>query len=460
MTYVILLTLIAYALGALAPLTTPLVLGGVVLCFWFLREKPIAVMLLIAATIVGYALSYLSYTELLRQETALFHQPTPQEGMVVRIDKRALNSRVTIDLEDARVLARVAEIGDVKRGDVVFLTGEFTRVEDFISDEGYLVPYRTHLLSQGVVAVVNNAEVIRTRARDTSFIALAAYTQEQVSQLVHEALPEPESSLLLGLVIGDAAGLGEKGDEYMRRAGLTHILVLSGFNVTVVGLFLVTIFSFASIPLRALAAICGIILLVAASGGDPPAVRAGITGTLALCALVFGRERSVFHLLLVTLLGMLLFNPLLITNISFQLSALATIGVITLTEPIQKLLPKLPFAEILASTLAALLSVLPLSIVSFHSVSLIAPVANLLVLPLVPVSMLLGVIGVLSTLVVGSIGSMIAYVPLHIVYVLGTWFGSLPFASIEVSLSPLLLLVYVPLVFVLVRYVEKKNTAM
>jgi competence protein ComEC len=244
----------------------------------------------------------------------------------------------------------------------------------------------------------------------------------------------------------------------MRRAGLTHILVLSGFNVTIVGLFLVTIFSFAPIPIRAGVAIFGIALLVAASGGDPPALRAGITGTLALCALVFGRERSVFHLLVLTLLGMLLVNPLLITNISFQLSALATIGVITMTEPIQRLLPRLPFADVLASTLAALLSVLPLSIVSFHSLSLIAPLANLVVLPLVPLSMLFGMIGALLAPWVGALGVIIAYVPLHLVYVLGTWFGSLPFASIAVSLTPLVLLVYAPLVFMLAKHIEKKNT--
>lgn len=459
MTYLALVVLVTYGFGALAALTTPLIFGGVVFYLWHARRKPVAIFFMLVSMFGGYALSSFAYTSLIQKEADLFHQALPQEGMVLRIDERDTSSRVMIDLEHARVLAHVRDIRNVKRGDIVSVSGMLEHSEDFVSDDGTLVPYRMYLLSQGVVGVVKDANISVTRPRSLSTHTIAFALRERASALVRSSLPEPEASLLLGLIVGDAAGLGEDGDQLMRNAGLTHILVLSGFNITIVGLFLLALFSFLPIIFRAAIAASGIVLLVFASGGDPPALRAGIAGSLALLVLTMGRERSVLHLLLVTLLIMLLANPLLVMNISFQLSALATVGVVTLSDPIKRRLPKAPFMDVLASTLAALISVLPLSIVSFHAISIIAPVANLVVLPLVPVAMLLGVVGVLAVPLLGSAAVLIAYMPLHAVYALGTWFGSLPFASVSVSLSPWLLLAYIPLAIWLMHYLEKKNTA-
>lgn len=443
MTHIIVLILSAYVFGSLAYLVAPLLASGVVLCVWFARKRPGLILLVVCSAFAGYVLSFLAAGSVFQKEDDVFHRGLPQEGRVVRIDERMGGARITIELENAVILAYTGEEENVKRGDMVSITGRLERAQNFVDEDGYTVPYRTYLFSRGVVGVARDASLSVLKKRSVSFETVAYTLREWVTERTRNTIPEPEASLLLGLLVGDASGLGEDVDRGMRRAGLTHILVLSGFNVSILVIALFVCASMLPLSLRALVVLLCVSLLVVASGGDPPAVRAGVMGVLGVLGLLLGREREALHLTLVTLLLMLVVEPLLILNISFQLSACATLGVITLGPHILRTLPKLPLRDVLATTLAAIVGVLPLSVVSFHQVSLVAPLSNLVVLPLVPLGMALGGAGILVGLVAPSFGALIAYPVLHMVLSVGVWFGSLPFAAVPYALTPASLLVYV-----------------
>jgi competence protein ComEC len=133
---------------------------------------------------------------------------------------------------------------------------------------------------------------------------------------------------------------------------------------------------------------------------------------------------------------MLLENPLVWRNISFQLSVAAMVGILVFSSSIRELFKWLPSAvsEILASTLAVMLTTIPISVSTFGSISMVALPANLVILPTIPIIMLAGALGVFMMLVAPWLGSFLfwmANLGLWLVISLIEWFGSLPNAATE-----------------------------
>ena len=153
-------------------------------------------------------------------------------------------------------------------------------------------------------------------------------------------------------------------------------------------------------PRRALgtaAPLLGVWVFTLLAGGTAPAVRAALMATLALLALRTGRGSDALAALGLTVVAMLLVDPLLIYELGFQLSVLATVGLIALQPRLSALAPWLPapVREPVASTLAAQLATAPLLAATFHQLSLISPVANALAAPAIPLATIAGAVGVL-----------------------------------------------------------------
>lgn len=220
--------------------------------------------------------------------------------------------------------------------------------------------------------------------------------REKFEAVYKKTLPEPQSSLLAGIVLGSKSNLPQDLYLNFQKTGVLHIVVASGMNVTIIAgtmiSFLLLFFS------RRLAVILSCLLIwfyVGLAGAEPPIVRAGLMGTLTFLALFLGREAQAFRILGLTGFMMLLFDPKLASDLGFQLSFMATFGIIFFNPLFVTLFKRIPaiIRNDLSQTLGAQIATLPIIILTFGSYSLISPIVNLLIVSTLPFIMRLGLIG-------------------------------------------------------------------
>ncbi|MBU1092452.1 ComEC family competence protein [Patescibacteria group bacterium] len=283
--------------------------------------------------------------------------------------------------------------------------------------------------------------------------------------ITNQTMPEPTASLLAGLLLGVSATLPKQILDGFNTAGLTHIIALSGFNISIVAGAVLGLLRWLPLSLRLAVAIIAIWLFVLLTGAAPSAVRAGLMGMIILSAGLFGRLSDISVSLVLSAALMVVANPkILLGDIGFQLSFLATIGIIYFS-PFLVSLNKTKFTVInnlVVPTLAALVMVTPILMISFGRVSIIAPLTNVLVVPLVPIAMLLGfwaVVGGMISPILGSVLGWVAWLPLRLVVAVAEYMKNLPWASVnlEVQFGWWLILYYLIIIGVLIWYYVAYN---
>jgi competence protein ComEC len=258
---------------------------------------------------------------------------------------------------------------------------------------------------------------------------------------IQRSLPEPAAALLSGLLFGIKSDFSDSLMNDFNRVGLTHIIALSGLNITIIAASLLWLFSL--LPLRWRYGLAGtvIILFVLMTGASPSVIRAAIMGILVLLAGLTGRVADGGVALLLAAAIMLLGNPqILYHDVGFQLSFAATIGIIYLSPVFQDIFHRIPkwISGYLSPTLAALVFSTPLLIYQFERLSLIAPVSNLLVLPIIPLAMGLGFLAVVASLLylpLGVLVGLLAVWPLNYIVGVTTNLSRLPAASLSLKIS-------------------------
>ncbi|QAT49579.1 ComEC family competence protein [Caproiciproducens sp. NJN-50] len=219
---------------------------------------------------------------------------------------------------------------------------------------------------------------------------------------VDSMLPQQEaSSLIRGMLLGDKTSLGTETEEDFRSAGVSHLLAVSGLHMATIAQLLFLLFGLLRIPKRRSAPIAGagILCFMAVTGFVPSVVRSGIMCLLCLAAPLMSRRADPLNSLGAAVLILCLPNPYAAADVGLLLSFSATLGLILFAGPIQnwldgrldRLRPLRRLTRgidgILATSAAAIVSTLPVMILSFGSVSLIAPISNLLML--VPASLMI-----------------------------------------------------------------------
>lgn len=266
--------------------------------------------------------------------------------------------------------------------------------------------------------------------------------------IINSYLPEPEASLLVGMLFGRSVKFSKDLYQSLIATGTIHVVALSGMNLTVLINFIGKIVYPLGKKLSILANIIAIIIFVVFVGASPTIVRAGIMASLSLLAIYFGRQKSVFLNLFIAGIIMIFLEPSLLKNLSFQLSFLSTLGILVfapqpiktqftnnLTQDIYLELKRL-IKENLRTTLAAQVAVLPLIIFTFSQVSLISPLTNLFISFLITPIMILGFISSLLGFVYHPLGQIIAwfvYPFLHLFVKIVEITSQIPFAVLKLN---------------------------
>lgn len=264
------------------------------------------------------------------------------------------------------------------------------------------------------------------------------YLKRRFVSNLEQTLGEPHAALAAGLVVGEKSALGKDLLNDFRIVGLIHIVVLSGFNITIVGDAMRRLLSFLPRVWGISIGGLGIGLFGVMVGGGATVVRSCFMAGIALSADLIRRDYNVTRALIFAGLVMLIQSPMiLLHDPSFQLSFLATLGLILLASPIEKKLFFIPerfgIRGIVASTISTQIFVSPYILYMMGTMSIIGMVVNILVLPIIPVTMLMvfltGASGFISMSVAhmfGWIAHLLLTYELHMV----EWFARIPFASV------------------------------
>ncbi|KAF0107574.1 MAG: competence protein ComEC [Anaerolineaceae bacterium] len=362
------------------------------------------------------------------------------------------------------VLARVDNDETWRYGDVIRLRGRMTTPPE---DEEF--SYRDYLARQGILSYMSNATVTRLPfARAGNPLLRWVYdSKDRALANIYEIFPDPEASLLAGILLGDDNGLPADLQQAFKNTGTAHIIAISGFNIAIIAGLFVTLFSRLLGPRRgAVAAVIGIVVYTILVGASASVVRAAIMGTFAIFARQVGRRQTALNTLTATAAVMAAVNPYTPWDVGFQLSFFATLGLVLYAQPFQEWAVRIisrfslpdtaekiakPISEYVLFTLAAQLTTLPIMAWHFGRISLVSLIANPFILPAQPPVMILGGLAVLVSFLYLPLGQIFAWIawpfPAYTVRAVEL-FDSLPHGVIILGdFSPLFALLFYAVLF-------------
>lgn len=270
--------------------------------------------------------------------------------------------------------------------------------------------------------------------------------KSRLQSVADSSLSPPQSILLQGIMLGEVAEFSKDFKEKLNRSGTRHITAISGMNITilaeilmglglVLGMWRGQAFYFA---------LASIILFIIMIGAPPSAVRAGIMGGIVLFAEKVGRLSQAQRLLTIAAMLMLAHNPLLLRfDVGFQLSFLATLGIIKLSPWFLEKFSKIPrhfqLRNVVAMTFPAVIFTAPILAYNFGQVSLISIFTNILIVPVVSFILGLGLFAGMLGIFLEPIGQILflpVWALLTYVYKIIDWSAQIPFAALHVEVFP------------------------
>lgn len=237
-------------------------------------------------------------------------------------------------------------------------------------------------------------------------MALALFHSGQIHDRAEAALgrgmPDREAALARGFVLGEDEQVDERTTDDFRRAGLSHLLAVSGQNVALLALLAMPVLAALGMPLRTrLVWLLGLIAVyVPLAGAGPSIQRAGIMGALSVLATLAGRRTSRLYALAIAAVVLLAVEPRIAADIGWQLSFAAVLGILIFAAPLRAALGdrlgmrgwRRPLIEAAAMTIAATIATAPLIAFHFEAISTLTLLANLLALPAIAPAMWLGML--------------------------------------------------------------------
>ncbi len=210
--------------------------------------------------------------------------------------------------------------------------------------------------------------------------------QNTIIYSIEKQFDFPNSALILGMTFGIERDFGKQIKDQLAKAGVMHIVVASGFNISLIISLFATLTRRFSLKVRIMITLVGMFVYCAIAGFEPPIVRALIMAIGIMIARLLGRQRDSFLWLIYSAIVMIIINPSYIGSVSFQLSFAATFGIIVFSSSLEKRLKMLPdlLRESAASTIPAYICTLPIIILVFGFTAPWGILVNILVLWCIP----------------------------------------------------------------------------
>ncbi|HEU5298023.1 MAG TPA: DNA internalization-related competence protein ComEC/Rec2 [bacterium] len=376
--------------------------------------------------------------------TGVVAQPPLRRGDRLRvvIAAEAIGTGEGVRSVRGRVIVSLRPAGEtVRYGDLVRVTGRLVRPPDPGNPGEF--SYRDHLAAQGIRAALTlrRGDAVRVLARERGHPVLAGIyaIRDRVARVFTAALPGPRGALLLSLLLGDDGALGSGTTNVFARAGLLHVLVVSGTQVALVMgmvVWLARLLRAPPLP-AAIASALAVVGFALMTGWAPSVARAAIMGVIGASALAGGRVYDVTAALAVAALGLLASSPFLLLDVGFQLSFTATWALVYVAPALRPHLRRLPgpAASLVAVSVSAQVAVMPVLAYHFQQVSVASFAANLIVVPLVGLLVPAGFAAAALALMLPPAAAVVLapLAPLlDLIHLLARFFSGLPGAAIPV----------------------------
>ncbi len=395
-----------------------------------------------------------------------YDQEVSLRGIIVsEPEKRINHQKLQFKTEkiSGKILITTDLLPQYKYGDELEIKGQLKKpiqFEDF--------NYQAYLAKDNIYLVVYGPQIKLLAENQAGWFKQIIFNfKDRLRNVIEQVLLPPQSSILKAIFLGDKYGLSNELKEKLNISGTRHIVAISGMHMII----MTQIFLFLALAAglwRGQAFYIVSFLLFAyiiMIGAPASAVRAGIMAGLLLLAQKVGRLRSADRAVVFAAAAMLAINPsLLSADVGFQLSFVAVLSIIYLKPILDKKIAKwrdfFRLKDILTMTLAAQLGTLPILIFHFGRVSIVSPLANLMIVPFLPVIMGLGIVVAFSGLIYLPLAKIAAWPTwLLLSYVIKTieCLSSFPWASYEFrSISWMILISYY---IILIYFIRRKNYA-
>lgn len=359
-----------------------------------------------------------------------------------------------------QVLVNADRLIDVTYGDYVTVTGQLITPGEFDT-----FSYRDYLARGGIHTVIERADVIPmvdTPNGGNPLVSWLYETRQSAHRVVMMGLPDPQAALLSGILLGEERGIEPALGDAFSAVGAAHIIAISGFNMVIVAAVITRIMSRLTdrkgiILSTGTAVIVTYTLFVGANGA---VVRAAVMTVIMMFGQYLDRPTYLPASLAFSVWVLLLFNPLWLWDISFQLSVAAVLGIFVFVPPLTTLFDRLWrqllsesqartvgdwLQEPLVVSIAAMLTTSPLIVLYFQRLSVVALLVNVLIVPVQSVILILGGLATLIGLIVPAIAQVLFYG----VLVLLSWtigvvrlFGSLSWADVPLTVDSRLVFLF------------------
>lgn len=385
------------------------------------------------------------------------------------------------DIRDDRTLLRV-EVDRINRGGVLYETSGVVmvraprRVEaiygDRITATGQLYTpasydtfsYADYLARHNVYSLMDHARIeIVSGGHGWTPRATLYDLRRQTIDTIGQYLPEPQASLLTGILLGYERGISPEISDAFSVVGASHVVAISGFNMVIIAGVVMGVLGAFMPNRRGLAATLGILVMVSYTlfaGASPPVLRAAFMSGVLIVAQALNRRTYVPTSLALTVLVLSLLDPNVLWDVGFQLSFFAVLGLAIFVNPLQKLLDTglavlFPqgtatrassiLTEPVVVTLAAQITTLPLIVLYFQRLSLVSLPVNLLIVPVQAYLLILGGLATMVALVLPPLAQVLYWFDLLLLsWTIGVVesFAAFPFAETTIAVEPTLIIVY------------------
>jgi competence protein ComEC len=411
------------------------------------------VQILFLASVLGFRLifNFVNDYEISQNTDSFTSNFEPKTIQILDIDRSSGDTQEIIyEYEGVKGVGYVDWFEDLRIGDMCNTYMEIKLPENF-SDFDYIryLKNKNIYFTSSDIQIDNCNSKFSIKKFSDIFLWLKRNLRifrKKLSNQIEEYLPEPQSSLLIGILFGSERAFSDQFEEQLRISGTTHIIAASGYNVTILTIACNKMLKFIKKKYRLLLSLVLIWLYCILSGLGASILRATMMGSLTIIALLSGNVRNTHILIPTGVFFLILINPKIIFDIGFQLSILATLGLIYILPSIEEILKKIfkikkvPqfIEENLLGTISCTLSTLPISISIFQKLSLVSIFANVLVLPLTESTMLYGAIALGGSYLIKSVSTLlfsIPYMQLKIFQRIVEFFGNIGWGYIDIKSS-------------------------
>lgn len=462
-----------------------LVVASVIFCIGYSKKKFFTVSILLSMSIVSGVLGAMRYAYddmkiQLPYEEIIGTRVTFEGSIIDEVEKKPHSQRFIIQesYTGTHILVSTDIYPRYIYGDTVAVTGTLEKPENFLTDQGKEFDYISYLAKDKIYYTISFADVLLHGHRAPSKIKEILFSFKNILEKhIRSVVREPESTFLAGIALGSRTGISPELRDNFITTGTIHIVALSGYNISIVAKYIQDFFGiFLSFYFSLIAGAIGVLFFVLMTGAQATAVRAGIMAILVILARGTGRTYELSRALFIAGFLMILHNPMVLAfDVSFQLSFLATLGIIFWNPICNEWLGKkdneVPavkwtirvkreLRDIIATTIAAQIMVLPFIVYTMGTLSIVSLPINVIILPFIPVAMALGFIIAL----LGFVGSWIV-MPLGLVVTLllaGVLFviehgAQFPHAMVTVSHMPIGICIGIYVVLGWYIYVWRKS---